>query len=138
MQIERREIVDRKQWLLEWRPNYVGASESPALFGEHKYLTRLKLHVAKRGVDFPFDDNKILRRGRWMEPAIGKAVAELRPDWEVIPANDFYCADDPRMSATPDFKIIAPRGKGIHLGAPPIPAPEDAARAATIRSTPAP
>lgn len=111
--LERRNITDRGQWLA-WRGGYVGASEAGALFGVHPYVTALKLYARMRGVVFPDEDNKVLRRGRWLEPAVGKAVSELRPDWQIT-APDIYVTDsETKLACTPDFFIAGdPRGPGV-------------------------
>lgn len=111
--IERRPIVSREQWLEDRKP-HVTASTIGALFGVHPYTTALKLYVEKRGVDFFFDDNKILRRGRWMEPAVAKAVEELRPGWKLEAPNEYIFDPDLKLGATLDFRITGdPRGIGV-------------------------
>jgi predicted phage-related endonuclease len=110
--IERREITSRDQWL-EWRRQDVTASVVGALFNAHPYVTALRVFVEKRGVEFENSDNKAMRRGRWLEPAVGKAVEELRPEWKLIPANVYLRDPDLRLGATPDFFIEGdPRGLG--------------------------
>ncbi len=105
MAIERREIIDREQWL-EWRKQDVTASAVGALFNCHPYVTALRLYAEKRGTEFPFEDNKVLRRGRWMEPAVAKAVEELRPDWQIKPAHEYLRDPELRLGCTPDFFIF--------------------------------
>jgi len=112
--IERREVTTRTEWL-EWRKQDVTASNVAALFNVHPYTTALKLYAEKRGAAFYFDEeNKVLRRGRWMEPAVAKAVEEMRPAWRLEPARHYLRDPDLRIGATPDFIIHGdPRGKGI-------------------------
>lgn len=111
--IERREIVDRDLWL-EWRKQDVTASAVGALFSAHPYITPLKLYVEKRGVEFENPDNAAMRRGRWLEPAVGKAVEELRPHWKLVPASVYLRDPDLRLGATPDFFIEGDeRGPGV-------------------------
>lgn len=113
MAIERRAIVDREQWLA-WRRQDVTASTVGALFGAHPYVSALRLYAEKRGVEFLDEDNKVKRRGRWLEPAIGEAVRELRPAWRVEPARCYLRDGDHRLGATPDFFICDdPRGLGV-------------------------
>jgi len=111
--IERKLIASEAEWLT-WRKADVTASTIAALFGRHPYTTALHLHLEKRGVDFPRKpDNRVTRRGRWLEPAVAKAVGEQRPDWRVIPAGVYLRDPDLRLGATPDFFIDAndnPRG----------------------------
>jgi predicted phage-related endonuclease len=51
MTVERREILDRQEWL-NWRKPFITASQVPALFGAHPYLSALKLYLEKSGVEF--------------------------------------------------------------------------------------
>jgi predicted phage-related endonuclease len=112
MPVERRAIVDRAEWL-EWRKQDVPSSQIGALFHCHPYTTALRLYAEHRGTEFVVEDNKVLRRGRWMEPAVAKAVSELRPEWWLEPALEYLRDPDLRIGATPDFYIHGdPRGRG--------------------------
>jgi predicted phage-related endonuclease len=111
--IERRPITDRNEWLA-WRRQDVTASVVGALFGAHPYTTALHIYAEKRGVEFPDQDNKVMRRGRWLEPAVAKAVEELRPDWKLEAPNVYLRDPDIRLGCTPDFYIHDPvRGLGV-------------------------
>lgn len=112
--IERRPITSREEWLA-WRKADVTASAIGALFGVHPYVTALRLYAEKRGTEFAeLEDNKILRRGRWLEPAVAAAVREKFPQWS-LRAPALYLRDaDMRIGATPDFYIEGdPRGLGV-------------------------
>jgi predicted phage-related endonuclease len=111
--IERRPITSREEWL-RWRREDVTASRVGALFGAHPYETALRVYAEKRGVEFPDEDNKTMRRGRWLEPAVAKAVEELRPEWKLEAPNVYLRDPDLRLGATPDFYIHDPvRGLGV-------------------------
>jgi predicted phage-related endonuclease len=113
--IERRPIVDRDEWLA-WRRDHVTASVIGALFGAdvHPYTTALRLYAEQRGVEFQRKENKAMRRGRWLEPAVAKAVSELRPDWHLEGPNVYLVDPALRLGATPDFFIHDdPRGLGV-------------------------
>lgn len=111
--IEKLDITSRDQWL-EWRRRDVTASTTGALFDAHPYTTRLKLYAEKRGTEFVVEDNKTLRRGRWMEPAVRKAVEETRPEWTLEQATHYLRDPELRIGATPDFYIHGdPRGLGV-------------------------
>jgi predicted phage-related endonuclease len=111
--IERRTITDRSEWL-EWRKRDVPSSQIGALFHCHPYTTALRLFAAHRGTEFIVEDNKVLRRGRWMEPAVARAVSELRPEWKLEPAGEYLRDPELKIGATPDFYIRGdPRGLGI-------------------------
>jgi predicted phage-related endonuclease len=113
MTIERRPIVDRKQWLA-WRRQDVTASTVAALFGCHPYLSALRVYIEKCGIEFPDNDNAAMRRGRLMEPAVGLAVAEEHPEWTIRTAREYLRAPELRFGASPDFYIDGdPRGLGV-------------------------
>ena len=111
--IERHEITSREQWL-KLRHDDITASVIGALFGVHPYTTVLKEYVKHRGVEFDNSDNSAMRRGRWLEPAVGLAVEELRPQWKLVPAKVYLRDPELRLGATPDFFIEGdPRGLGV-------------------------
>lgn len=116
MAVEIREITDRAQWL-EWRKPFITASRIGGLpaFNCHPHWTPLRIYAEMRGVEFEVDDdNKVLRRGRWLEPAVAKAVSELRPEWGLVAPNAFYCDPEIGIGATPDYYITGdPRGRGV-------------------------
>lgn len=107
-----RPIKDREEWL-SWRKENINASEAGALLGVDKYRTPLSLYYEKFG-DLVTEETEPMRRGRWLEPAVIKAVAETRPDWEVSPRLEYY--DDPelRVGCTPDAFLTDKAGrKGV-------------------------
>lgn len=116
MAVEARTITNRDTWL-SWRREFITASVVGALpaFNCHPYVTPLRIYAEKRGVEFDDgSDNKVLRRGRWLEPAVAKAVSEIRPDWELIQPNVFLCDPEIGLGATPDYFIQGdPRGRGV-------------------------
>ena len=113
MKIQHFAITSRDQWLDLRKPD-VTASTIGALFNCHPYNTALKLYAEKRGTEFITEDNKVMRRGRWLEPAVKKAVEELRPDWKLVEPNEYLRCPDLKLGATPDFYIMGDqRGKGI-------------------------
>src|SRR5262245_8272259 len=99
-----RSAAEREQWLAWRRPN-LNMSEIPAVLGRHPHKSRLELWAAKRGVELPQADNSALRRGRWFEPAVAEAVAELRPQWELERGNTYFLDAERRLGATPDYFI---------------------------------
>lgn len=111
--IERHPIKNREQWLA-LRKRDITASVVAALFGAHPYETALGVYSEKRGLELPTPDNAVLRRGRLLENAVAAAVAEERPDWEIIKASEYLRDPDLRLGATPDFYIYGdPRGVGL-------------------------
>jgi len=116
MTVTVRPITDRNEWLA-WRRKVVTASVVGALpaFQCHPYCTPLRLFAQLRGVEFPDDDdNPVLRRGRWLEPSVAKAVSEMRPEWRLDAPGTFLVDESIGLGATPDFFICGdPRGPGI-------------------------
>lgn len=114
MTIERRTITSRDEWL-EWRKQDVTGSVVGALFCPHPYTTALRLYAEKRGVKFPdVDETKAMRRGRWMEPAVARAVSEARPEWRLEAPNVYLRDPILKLGATPDFFVHGdPRGLGV-------------------------
>lgn len=111
--IQSRPITNRAEWLA-WRRQDVTASTVGALFGVHPYTTALRLYAEKRGVEFEDKDNAAMRRGRWLEPAVAKAVSELKPEWKIGTPGAYLRDTDLRLGATPDFFIHTdPRGLGV-------------------------
>ena len=113
--IERREIAGESEWL-EWREQDVTASTVAALFGAHPYCTPLRLYLEQRGVEFqrPDREDRVLRRGRWLEPAVALAVGEQRPAWKIEAPKVYLRDPELRLGATPDFFIHGdPRGLGV-------------------------
>jgi predicted phage-related endonuclease len=113
MNVQHLAITSREQWL-ELRKPDVTASTIGALFNCHPYNTPLRLYAEKRGTEFVVEDNSVMRRGRWLEPAVKKAVEELRPEWRLVEPNEYLRCPEYKIGATPDFYIHGdPRGKGI-------------------------
>jgi len=113
MTVEHRTITSRDEWL-RWRRQDVTASVVGALFGVHPYTTALRIYAEKRGVEFPDADNKTMRRGRWLEPAVATAVEEERPDWKLRAPRLYLRDPDLRLGCTPDYFIEGdPRGLGV-------------------------
>jgi predicted phage-related endonuclease len=113
MTVEHRTITNRDEWLT-WRKQDVTASVVGALFGVHPYTTSLRIYAEKRGVEFPDADNKTMRRGRGLEPAVATAVEEERPDWTLRSPKVYLRDPDLRLGCTPDYFIEGdPRGLGV-------------------------
>lgn len=96
-----RKITDKEEWL-KWREPNINASEAGALFSIDKYKTPLWLYHRKLGTIGPEEENEAMRRGRWLEPAVIKATAELRPDLEIDVPEIYVDDPDLRVGCTPD------------------------------------
>jgi predicted phage-related endonuclease len=117
MSIERWTITGRDEWL-ERRKANINGSEIGALFGQSPYMTRLGLYAEKAGLaDMQGPDSDVLRRGRWLEPAIPVAVLEQKPDWKIEKSDAYFSSPDLRIGCTPDFIVHCPtRGAGVLQG----------------------
>lgn len=114
MTIERWTITGRDEWLAKRRPN-INGSEVGALFACNPFLTRFALYADKAGlVASDKADNDAMRRGRWLEPAVGVALGEERPTWTIRKAGEYIWSPDWRLGCTPDFYVDCPeRGAGV-------------------------
>jgi hypothetical protein len=114
--IETHEIKSKDEWL-ELRKAFITASMIGGMpaFNCHPYYTPLHIYAEKRGVEFVKDpDDKVMRRGRWLEPAVATAVGELHPEWELTQPKVFLCDREIGIGATPDYYISGdPRGLGV-------------------------
>ncbi|RWP05080.1 YqaJ viral recombinase family protein [Mesorhizobium sp.] len=103
--IERYEISDRAAWL-SLRSGDLTASDIGAALGLDPYKTPLALYAEKTGQLMPQSDSPIMRRGRWLEPAVVEALRDRHPDWDVQRCN-FYLRDtEIRLGATPDVIAV--------------------------------
>ncbi|BAQ44362.1 YqaJ viral recombinase family protein [Methylobacterium aquaticum] len=116
MKVERHPITTRDAWL-GLRAQDVTASVAGALLGVHEYTTPLALWALKSGlVTEDPEETPAMRRGRLLEPIALQLLAEERPDWRVIPANDVYLrAPGLRIGCTPDAYAVDPArpGRGV-------------------------
>jgi predicted phage-related endonuclease len=113
MPVRERKITDRDEWL-RWREPNINASEAGALFGIDRHCSPLMLYHRKLGTIPQEEENHAMRRGRWLEPAVLKATAEVRPDLEITAPNSYF--DDPalRIGCTPDAFATDKKGrKGV-------------------------
>jgi predicted phage-related endonuclease len=105
--IERHHIRSREQWLALRRRD-VTASDVGVVCGAHKFKTPLRLYEEKVG-SIPEDvETPVMIRGRWMEPAVLKAVQERHPDWLITQPGVYLRDPDIRIGATPDAVAIIP------------------------------
>jgi hypothetical protein len=104
MTIEIIRPADREAWLAARRQD-VTASVAGCLLGVHPYQTAYGLWAEKTGRIVSDDaDNKVLRRGRLLEPVAIEMLREDRPDWKITYHRDnaYYRDSAARMGATPD------------------------------------
>lgn len=105
-------ISDRASWL-QLRLQDLTASDIAAVVGLDPYRSPLRVYAEKTGLIAGAADNDIMRRGRWLEPAVIEAVREEHPAWEVRRAGVYLRNPAIRMGATPDAVAIDPEREGI-------------------------
>jgi putative phage-type endonuclease len=108
-------IADESHWH-SLRKQNVGATETPALFGESPYLTKFELWMQKQGLAPAPDlsDNERAFWGTIMQPAIARGVAE-RTGWDVRSADVYHTLlPELGLGASLDEEIVGdPRGPGL-------------------------
>jgi hypothetical protein len=91
----------RERWL-DLRRRDIGASDVAAICGFHPNRTPMHVYAQKLG-KLESEDNNIMRRGRWLEPAILAALGEQRPDLRVWQPKTYIRDPELRLGATLDF-----------------------------------
>lgn len=104
-------ITSRDQWL-DVRMRHITASDIGSICGVGR-RSPLAVWAEKTGRIDPIEDNKVMRKGRWFEPAIFEAIGEERPDWAVRRAKVFLSAGEHRLGATPDGVASVPGVDGV-------------------------
>jgi predicted phage-related endonuclease len=114
MAVERIAIESRDAWL-ELRRKSVNASEVATVCGEGAYGSLAELYAEKKGLRPPLIDSGVLRRGRWSEAAVFEALADERPEWQIVRAKVYLRDRELRLGATPDGFALAPDrdGRGV-------------------------
>lgn len=113
LHVEKIAIQDRASWL-ELRKKDVTASVAGVLLGVHDYQSAYGLWALKSGrIEEDPEETSAMRRGRLLEDDALQVLAEDRPTWKVLPANDFYYRDPiARLGATPDAFAVDPEREG--------------------------
>lgn len=110
--IARYAVTDRQSWL-DLRKEDVTASDMAALFELHPFKSALQLYVEKTQAFSEPADNAMLRKGRILEDAVARAVAEEMPALIITKANEYLRDPEARIGATPDFWILDAGRKGV-------------------------
>lgn len=111
--VTRHAVTDRESWL-KMRAVDLTASDVPSICG-CGYRSIAEVWAEKRGLLQPQADNAMLRRGRWLEPAIWGAIKDTNPTWEIRGAKTYLRAPAARMGCTPDALAIDPTRDGFVL-----------------------
>jgi len=111
--IERYPVTDRESWL-RMRMRDITASDVASIAGVG-YRSALAVWAEKKGLVAPTGDNAILQRGRWLEPAIWRAIEDKRPTWKVIPGKVYLRSPLLRFGCTLDALVNDPERDGVVL-----------------------
>jgi len=101
MSVEVLRPADRTAWLAERRKDLT-ASDIGAVAGVDRYRSALRVYAEKTGQFQDDSDNNMMRRGRWLEPAVIEALRERFPTWDIRRAGVYLRDTEIRMGATPD------------------------------------
>lgn len=112
MAVEAIRIQDRATWL-QLRTQDLTASDIAAVAGVDHRRTPLAVWAEKVGLVPGTADNVMMRRGRWLEPAVVEAMRERHPTWTIKRSGVYLRDPDLRMGATPDAIAEDPERKGI-------------------------
>jgi putative phage-type endonuclease len=103
--IETREITSRAEWL-KWRRQDVTASDVAALCGLSPWKSALEVWAEKTGYANHRAETGLMRRGRWLEPAVLEALRETYPDVAIQKASVYLRDPELRLGATPDAFML--------------------------------
>jgi putative phage-type endonuclease len=101
MIIETYPITSRSEWL-SLRRRDVTASDIAALFGLSPWKSALQVWAEKTGYANDKIETALMRRGRWLEPAVLEALRESYPHDRVEKLSVYLRDPDLRLGATPD------------------------------------
>lgn len=102
--IIRRAVTSRQDWL-QWRREFLCASEVAAACGADDYMSPLALYAQKRGL-ISVADNSSMRRGRHFEVAAVSYIAEEYPEYFIDRPNRFIMDTESRLACTPDATLM--------------------------------
>lgn len=107
LNVERRKIGDRGQWLEDRRP-LLTASDIGAAAGLDPYKTRLDLHLEKIGARQPVTETPPMKRGRILEAAAVEYIREELTGWRLLRPAVLLIDHEHRIGATPDLLLEDP------------------------------
>lgn len=106
-------ITSRAEWL-ELRRQDVTASDIAAVCGVHPERSALQVYLEKVHAPLGADnDNKLMRRGRWLEPAVIAAVRDQHPDLDARAEGFYLRSPSLRIGATPDASVQSGKGRTV-------------------------
>lgn len=114
------EIVNyknREEWLAA-RQFGIGASEAASAIGLNPYQTPYQLWRLKLGIDPPVQENKVMRAGHILEPAVAEFFAQ-ETGAKIIKSSEadfmFIDKDKPYLRVSPDRLYTMPDEKGKRI-----------------------
>jgi putative phage-type endonuclease len=110
--IEKLDITSHAEWL-DWRRKDVTASDVAAICGLDPHRSPLQVALEKTGKAPGSGETPLMRRGRWLEPAVAAALRETRPKWSVKKASVYLRDPEIRLGATPDYVAASPKREGF-------------------------
>lgn len=111
MPVEEWVITNRAEWLAK-RQQDITASDIGGLSGVDDYRSPLRIWAEKTGQISGPDETNLMRRGRWLEPAVARAISETFPDWSIEPSKVYLRDPELRLGATPDYVGTRPDLEG--------------------------
>ena len=111
--VERHQVTDRESWL-KMRATDVTASDVASICGVGR-RSPMAVWAEKKGLTSQQADSGILRRGRWLEPAIWEAIKDTNPTWQLRAAKIYLRSPSLRLGATPDALAVDPSREGLVL-----------------------
>src|SRR5262245_51917284 len=112
MAIQTRQIKDRAEWL-DWRTQFVNASEIAILAGYNKEISPLRLWAQKTGELEATEQTAMMKRGILLEDAVIQMVREERPDLDIFKPEVYFSDPHSRMGCTPDAVGVTDDGDHI-------------------------
>lgn len=110
--IEHYPITDRAAWLAQ-RMGDLTCSDTGAVLGLDPHRTALRVYGEKAGQIAADAENKIMRRGRWLESAGEVALQEKFLTWDIVNPQIYLRDPDCRLGGTPDRIAEDPDDPGL-------------------------
>lgn len=110
MTIETYEITNHQEWLNLRMRDVTASRDIAAICGVHPTISPMHVYAEKKGHIERQADSNIMRRGRWMQPAIKEAWADEVPGITLTDCRHYYRDSELRIGATPDFLAMDETG----------------------------
>jgi len=105
-------IPENHEHWLNLREKVITSTKCSALFGLSKYSTEFEVYHQVTGqFESEFNSNERMKWGNRLEESIAQGAAE-EMGWVIEPMKEFVLAEDERLGASFDFKILGEKEKG--------------------------